>query len=152
MDPAFRQRHRWPPLAGPSRRTLLASTECPLGFLRCLDHDHEAHCSLLDSVRAGCRALRGLANTSNETGRSRHELRESLNYWVQIRCRTAPGIGTTIGLNGRKRCKRVWIKTHRSASSPGSCLMSCHPRVGSAAKPRRHRDRTSVRQTTERSA
>src|SRR5262245_61237025 len=51
------------------------------GFLRCLDHDHETHCSLLNSVRVGCRALRGLTNTSNETGRNRHERREILKLF-----------------------------------------------------------------------
>src|SRR5687767_7065433 len=46
-------------------------------FLRRHDHDHETHSSLLNSVRVGCRALRGLTNTSKETGQNRHALRES---------------------------------------------------------------------------
>ena len=42
------------------------------GFFRCLDHDHETHCSILDMRSADRRAIRGLTNTSNEPGQNRH--------------------------------------------------------------------------------
>src|SRR5207237_10707415 len=82
------------------------------GFLRCLANDHETHCSLLNPVRVGCRALHGLTDTSNETGQNRHELRESRKLWSSkslATCREVKrrGIACTDGMvaaSASERC------------------------------------------------